>query len=43
MATVIVGGGIVGVTAALYLLKKGKKVECAMHNMGQKYNPYNPQ
>ncbi len=26
MATVIVGGGIVGVTAALYLVKKGKKV-----------------
>lgn len=26
MSTVIVGGGIVGVTAALYLVKKGKKV-----------------
>lgn len=26
MATVVVGGGIVGVTAAFYLLKRGKKV-----------------
>ncbi|CAE7538137.1 unnamed protein product [Symbiodinium natans] len=41
MATVIVGGGIVGVTAALYLLKKGKKValveKCAIacHSSGK--------